>query len=206
MAAVRAELGPQLPEVIGPRAWRVVRVVVPAIALVVLAVVLTRGSNEQLVRVSKPVAFNFLYTPPLRRTGPTAVEQRRGALLIQSMAVTPERLPPYRGDPAGTLPIVADRLETQLAARWPQFEIADEGRARVNDSPGYTVGWTAVLRGRRIFGREYLLFPAVPGVRAGAHIALLSTYAGGAAAAGDVGRVGALKAALRSFRFGVDRP
>lgn len=206
MSIVRAEFHPTLPELVGPRPWRAIRAA--AIALAILAAIVAlvaRSGSEHVVREAKPVAFNYLYTPPLRRTG-DGVIQRRAGLLIQSMRVGPTYLPPYRGSTTGILPVVAERLEARLAAHWHGFEIADEGRARINGNPGYTVGWTARIGARRIFGRDYLLFPPDPHPRAGAHLALLSTYAGGVSAAANVGRVGALKTALRSFRFGTERP
>lgn len=207
MSIVRAEFHPTLPEVVGPRAWRMIRAaaIVVAVAALVVALVVRSGSQPGVV-VSKPVAFNYVYGPPLHRTGEAGVIQRRGSLLVQSMTVAPTTLPPYAGSTTGILPIVAERLEAQLKARWSAFDVADEGRARINGNPGYTVGWVARVNGRRIFGRDYLLFPPDPHPRAGAHLELLSTYAGGVSAAANVGRVGALKTALRSFRFGTERP
>ena len=209
MSLVRAEYGPTLAEIAGPRLWRALRIVLAAIVVVGAAAALVARfgpSGENVVRRSGPVAFNFVYTVPLHRTGPASVAQRRRGLLIQSMDVTPAYLAPYRGDAAGVLPIVAERLRARLAARWQGFAIADEGRARINLNPGYTIGWTAVVGGRRIFGRDYLLFPDQAGARRGAHLELLSSYAAGTNHASDVGRVGALKTPLRSFRFGTERP
>ncbi len=204
---VRAPYGPTLPELLSPSAWRVLRAVVVLVAVVaVVAVLATRGGAERVIVSRTPVAFNFVYAPPLQRVGPSAVEQRRGATFVGSMVVTPLRLAPYRGDPGATLPVLADRLAAGLARRWHGFAVVGEGRARINENPGYGLVWEARLGSRRLFGREYLLLPDQPGAREGARLELLATYAAGVGSAADVGRVGPIKGSLRSFRFGTERP
>jgi hypothetical protein len=206
VTAASADLGPTLPALLGPRAWRPLRIALLVLVALAAGLALSTRSGETVLVTRSPVAFNFVSSAPLRPAGPAAVVQRRGGLLVQSLTAAPLRLARYRGDPAGTLPIVAERLEERLAARWAGFEVGDEGRARINDSPGYSVGWTARQGARRIFGRDYLLLPGVPGARSGAHLELLATYAAGVSRIADVGRIGALKGALRSFRFGTERP
>lgn len=203
---VRAPFGPTLPEILGAARWRVARIVLGVAAVAGLVLVLTRSGDEHVVVVRKPVAFNFAYSAPLVRVGAAAVEQRSGRTFVQSMTARPLRLAPYRGDVGATLPVVADRLAARLARRWPGFAAVDEGRARVNDSPGYALAWEARLGARRLFGREYLLLPDEPGVRDGVRLELLATYAAGVGRADDVGRAGPIKRSLRSFRFGTDRP
>ena len=209
MSAVQPAYGPTLPEVLGPRRWRVLRAVLvglAALAVVALAVARLVAEEERVVVGRGAVPFNFAYDGSLTLTGPARVEQRRGGTFVQSMEVTGLALPAYRGDVGGTLPVVADRLVDRLAAEHAGFRLVAEGRTRVNESPGYVVTWEARPSGRRLFGRDYLLTPDEPGVRGGARLALRSTYAGGVKAATEVGSLGPVKRALRSFRFGTERP
>jgi hypothetical protein len=210
VSAVRAAYGPTLPELLGARRWRVVRAIAIVVAVVIAAYVLLVRPNavtEHVVVGRGALQFNYVYDAPLRPVGPAKVEQRNGDVFVQSLDVEPFAMPPYRGDIGGTLPIVADRLEARLAARHPGFQVVDEGRARINTSPGYYVAWQADLGSRRLFGRDYLLVDgSVTAPRGGAHLSLLSTYAGGVSGPDDVGRIGQLKQPLRSFRFGTARP
>jgi hypothetical protein len=207
VSAVRAAHRPTLPELLGARRWRVVRAVALVVAAILAVVALLSGAGETLIVQRGRVDFNFAYEPPLHKVGPATVEERRGATFVQSMSVSAFPLPAYRGDPGGTLPIVADRLAQRLAAERPGFRLADEGKARINDSPGYVIAWEGRIGTRRVFARDFLLVPgdeAAP--RVAARIELMSTYAGGVAKADDVGSIGGLKRALRSFRFGTERP
>jgi hypothetical protein len=205
--SVQAAYGPELPEILGPRRTRALLVVAGLVAVVALVLALRSGPAEQVVVGRGPAPFNFVYDGVLRKTGPAKVEERRGDVFVQSMDVLELRLPAYRGDPGGTLPVLADRLARQLADRYRGFRVVSEGRARINESPGYAITWDGSEGGRRIFGRDYLLLPDVPGTpRLGARLALRATYAAGVSAATDVGAQGPLKRALRSFRFGTERP
>lgn len=205
MSVVKAAYGPSLPELLGPRRWRLLAVAGVALGVAVLAAVLW-PSSERVIVSRGPVAFNFVYGGGLAPAGAAKVEQRIGSVFVQSMEVGEMRLPAYRGDPGGTLPILADRLAGELSRRYAGFRLVGEGRARINESPGYGIAWSGRVAGRRIFGRDYLLVPDEPAPRAGARVALRSTYRGGVSSALDVGSVGALKRSLRSFRFGTERP
>lgn len=208
MSALRAAYGPSLPELLGARRWRIVRAVAIAAAIVIVAVVLIGkgGSDKTVVERGTP-SFNYTYAAPLTRFGAAGVRERRGALFVQSMDVLALRLPSYAGDAAGTLPVMADALAGELAKAHPGFATVGEGRARINDSPGYYLAWEARLGSRKLFGRDYMLVPGdQQAPRIGVRIQLISTYAGGVASADDVGRAGKLKQALRSFRFGTERP
>lgn len=210
MSAVRAPYGPTLPELLGPRRWRVVRAIAVAVGILVVAYVLVHrhqaAADEHVIVGRGALEFNYIYDPPLRPVG-TKVQQFAGDTFVQSFAVAPLIIPAYQGDVGGTLPIIADRMERQLAAAHPGFQLVDEGRARINLNPGYYIGWQAKLGTRALFGRDYLLVPgneAMP--RKGAIVELLSTYAGSVSSADSVGAVGRLKKPLRSFRFGTERP
>jgi len=209
VSVVRTAYGPTLPQLLGARRWRVVRAIAIVIAVAAIAVIVVNraGSSERTIVSDGPPAFNYAYLAPLRQIGASDVEERRGGVFVQSMTVRTLRLPRYRGDSGGTLPILADRLATKLAAERPGFTVIDEGRARINDNPGYYVGWEARLGARKLFGRDYMLVPGEQtSPRIGVRLQLLSTYAGGVASSADVGRAGKLKQALRSFRFGTERP
>ena len=209
MSVVRPAYGPTLPQLLGARRWRVVRPVLIVVAVIAAAAAIAaRASSGERVVISRGTpAFNYVYQAPLHRVGAYDVEDRRNGVFIQSMTVTPMRLPAYRGDSAGTLPVLADRLAGGLAREHPGFRAVDEGRTRINDNPGYYVAWEAKLGARTLFGGDYMVVPgdeAAP--RVAMRLELLTTYAGGVASAEDVGRAGKLKRALRSFRFGTERP
>lgn len=206
MRDVRAGFGPTLPELLGPRRWRVVRAVAVAAAVALAAALLWPPGDESVVVGRGAVPFNFIHDDRLRVVGPGHVEQRRGRTFVQSMRVTELRLPAYRGDVGGTLPILADRLAQRLGKQVPGFRVVSEGRARINENPGYGIAWEGERDGRRLFGRDYLLVPDEPAPRAGVRLALRSTYAGGVSEATAVGSDGLLKRPLRSFRFGTERP
>lgn len=205
MSVVKAAYGPSLPELLGPRRWRALAVAGVVLGVAALAAVLW-PSSERVIVARGPVAFNFIYGGGLAPAGAAKVEQRVGSVFVQSMEVDVLRLPAYRGDPGGTLPILADRLTGELSRRYAGFQVVSEGRARINENPGYGISWIGRVAGRRIFGRDYLLVPDEPAPRAGARVALRSTYRGGVSSALDVGAVGPLKRSLRSFRFGTERP
>jgi hypothetical protein len=203
---------PTLPELLGPRRWRLTWAAALAVAAVVaVALLVSRSTANEHVVVGRGVpAFNFAYDAPLRRVGPATVsETRAGGVFVQSMRVVSLRLPAYRGDVGGLLPLLADRLARSRALSRVDLVVTDEGRARINDNPGYYVGWRATLRpgGRALFARDYLLVPGdVAHPVRGVVLELLGTHASGVNGTDDVGRIGALKQPLRSFRFGTERP
>ena len=148
------------------------------------------------------------------------LERRRGGLYLESFAVEPLALPPFRGDASGLLPVYAEREIAVLRRRFAPFELMREGKARVNQVPGYEVQFQARLGRRRLFGRVVLLPEPAPGedlanpsgvlenarARRGVRLVLLSTPAGGSVHAFDVGAHGDLKTTFRSFRFGTEGP
>jgi hypothetical protein len=103
------------------------------------------------------------------------------------------------------LPIYADAYERALGRTLTDFQAVDEGKARINDAPGYQVTYSAKRDGRTVFGRDVLLVPKdVPGARDAVVMRLLQTHAAGVHDARFVGTVGAIKKPYRSFRFGTD--
>jgi hypothetical protein len=219
---VKPQFGPSLPELAGP-AWRrlprVARAALVALAaLVVLglaSLLIGRGAAEETVVVEDGVAFNLRHGEALSRVAsPPAgerlrLEQRRDGAVVASFAVLPLQLPPYRGVAAGAFPAYAERVIAELDRSLDDFELADEGRVRINENPGYAIGFRARQDGRRVWGRTILLVPGTDPpepVRDGARLDLLARAGSGVSNPADVGAVGQLKLPLRSFRFGTEAP
>lgn len=218
---VKEEFGPTLREVLRPLPrglrWAIV------LALVTLAAtglwLLSGGTpdKETHVVVREPFAFNLAYGPRLKavedQSASLRVEERRDGEFMQSFAVRPLLLPPYRGTPAGTFPLYASAYVRELRRTYRGFDLVSESRTRINENPGYQIIFRADLDGRALYGRHILLVPALDAdedlaldtVREGAILELTATFASGTPNATSTGDVGALKKPLRSFRFGTER-
>jgi len=74
----------------------------------------------------------------------------------------------------------------------------------VNTVFGYNVFYTAVLEGRRLYGRDVLLLPERPGVREGVDIVMLtsSTANSRVTSPSEVASTGILQKPLKTFTFG----
>ena len=220
---VKPEFGPSLPELAGPR-WRrlplVVRLAAALFAVLVVAgaasLVLVGGAEERTVVVDErgTVPFNLRHGTALARVGPQPgellrLEQRRASRVVGTFSARGLRLPAYRGSVGGVYPVIAERLIADLRGRYTDFEVADEGRVRVNEAPGYGVGFRARRDGRRVWGRSVLLVPLTEPpepVRDGVRIDLVAAPGSGVSNPAEVGTVGQLKLPLRSFRFGTEAP
>lgn len=206
---------PTLPELLAPLPRRAVVAVAVLAGLILVGLIGARLAPGEPSRVfvhrGEP-PFNFAYGERLEPTTAArpefvALEQRRGELFVQSFVVRAAALPAHRtGTIGGILPIVGDREVDALARRFQEFELVAEGKARINDVPGYEVIFRARLGERRLYGRVVLLPEPVPGSRRAVALELLGTPVSGVANARDVGNNGVLKLPLRSFRFGVERP
>lgn len=213
-SVLRPEFGPSLPQLLRAKLGIPTRVTAAVAALVALGAVVfllgSRGAEVHLVHRTPAPVFNLRYAKVLHRSPqrPGVLFElvgRRGDVFLQSMTVRPLHLPPYRGAVSGQLPILAAVQHAAAIRRaYPGFTVLDEGKARINDAPGYQIGFRAKRDGRAIFGKEILLLPDEPGARDGVTITLLQTHAAGAHAVDDVGTVGALKKPFRSFRFGTE--
>jgi hypothetical protein len=213
VSAVKPQYGPTLVQMLAPRSLAVRAGAVALavlLAAVVLVVVLARRSGETFVLEHEPVTFNFAYGPEFRRVPSAgtviALQHERAGLFLDSYAIRALTLPPYRGAVGGMLPVYADGYIERLRHRYPGFEFVGEGRSRINNGIGYEVTFRAKRGGRTLYGRHVLLVEELPdGRRHGVVIELESTPAAGTPNADEIGNHGALKAALRSFRFGEDR-
>jgi hypothetical protein len=207
---------PTLPELLTPRLGRAgLRAVLAVGVLLVLALIARAAFAEEggstIVSQARPVPFNLRYTEGLARAAPQGDEQfrleaRRGDLFVQSFAVSPLELAPYRGDVTAPLAVLGSREIDRLRGRYAQFELVQDGKARVNDQSGYAILFRARLGARRLYGRQILLPEQVPGARRGVRLTLLATPAGGVSSASDVGVRGVIKRPYRTFRFGLRKP
>lgn len=217
MPLVAPEHRPTLGDLLVPRIGRRAVWVLAGLAVLVagLAFVATRdagGGDVVVVERSGPAPFNLVHTAGLRRVAPVGDEllrleaRRPDGLFVQSFAVESLRLPAYRGDIGGVLPVEAVREIDRLRRRFAEFELVRDGKARVNEVVGYAILFRARLGERRLYGREILLPEPDPGARDGVRLLLLATPAGGVGGAADVGVRGVVKRPYRTFRFGTERP
>jgi hypothetical protein len=213
VSVVKPQYGPTLVEMLAPRSLAVragaAALAVLLVAAVVAIVVATRP-DETFVLEHEPVTFNFVYGPELHRVARPgsviALEHERAGLFLDSYVIRPLLLPPYRGAAGGMLPLYANGYIERLRRRYGGFEFVGEGRARINNGIGYEVTFRSRRGGRTLYGRHVLLVDELPdGQRRGVVIELESTPAAGTPNADEIGNHGALKMALRSFRFGADR-
>jgi hypothetical protein len=210
---VLPEYGPTLPTLLRRRGVPeqvTIAVVVAAVVLLAIAMVAVRpgiDDGEQLVHEGDPV-FNLLYPSGAVRE----VEPRPGELVRlegergrQSVAVTvrPLELPVPRGDVSHVrLPVFASRHADALRSEYPGFTLVEEGRARINDAPGYEVTFTA----GGTHGSDVLLVPAEDDAR-GAVVLSLRREVRGRPELTESERefAGLARKAFRSFRYGRDR-
>jgi hypothetical protein len=221
MSVVRPEFGPTLPELLGPRvralprAGQLALAVLAALVVVALGLALLRreADDRTTVVVREPVAYNLVYPPALQKVSPRGRETLRletpaGAADPQSFAVTPFRLPPYRGDATAVLTGMSPNLITRMRSTIPGFVWRADGRVNYNRQPGYEVLFQAKIDGRTWYGRRTLLIPGgkVP-PREGLDIMIMAARSDAIPRVDAVGSArGALKTAIRSLRFGTERP
>jgi hypothetical protein len=221
MSVVRPEFGPTLPELLGPRvralprAGQLALAVLAALVVVALGLALLRGEADDrtTVVVREPVAYNLVYPPALQKVPPIGretlrLETARDAADPQSFAVTPFRLPPYRGDATAVLTGMSPNLIARMRTTIPGFVWRADGRVNYNRQPGYEVLFQAKIDGRTWYGRRTLLVPGgkVP-PREGLDIMIMAARSDAIPRVDAVGSArGALKTAIRSLRFGTERP
>ena len=223
MSVVRPEFGPTLPELLAPRVRALPRAA--QIALAVLAALVVAGAVYVVVHrreaderpqavVRSPIAYNLLYTAPLERVAPRGretlrLQTRAGASAPQSFTVTPYKLPPYKGDATGILTLQSANMITQMRRTIPGFVWRGDGRVNYNRQPGYEILYQAKIDGRTTYGRRTILLPGgdTP-PREGVDIWMVAARSDTVPRVDAVGATNgtALKTAIRSFRFGTERP
>jgi hypothetical protein len=181
---LKPEYGPTLGRLLAPR-WHAASAAARAAAIVcglgLLALLIGAALTLEDARYSHggPVPFSFDYRD-LYRTAPEPggyfKVARTGAdgVLEDSFAVAPLRLPPYSGGQSGELPLYAAGYIRGLNRRYAGFVLRGEGKTRINKVPAYDILYTALVAGRRMYGREVFLLPEREGARDGVDIALLA--------------------------------
>ena len=204
---VKREFGPSLPDLVSPRLLAAGGAVL-AVILAVLVFTGGVGSNETHVVVRDPVAFNLRYNADaLKRVDTMPGEILRIEGPGQSLTIKNLYLPAYRGWPTGELPVFIQTALPELRHRWRDFEIADEGRVRLNEVPGYSIGFRARGDdGERVWGRYIMVVPDEAGARQGVTIEIIARRGAGVSNAAEVGATGQTKLPYRSFRFGTEAP
>ena len=190
-----------------PTRFRYAAIAVLALLAVAAIFLLAGGATAEdgtRVVVEEPIAFNLRYPDGMERVEDDALLhlQRPGK---DEFTVEPLELPAYTGDVGGVLPVEASREVERLKERFPNLELVEEGKVRINRAAGYSLVFRA-SRSPRMYGRLVLLPEPVPGARTGVKLLMLATPAGGAGKARDVGTSGAVKTPYRSFRFGTEGP
>lgn len=155
--------------------------------------------------------FNLRYAPVFERLAPQRDEilhlrRRVAGRTLDSLAISRLTLPPYRGDAAGLLPVYAERVLAELRAAYPGLQLVEEGKARVNLVPGYSLLFRAGRGPDRMFGREVLLPEPRPGTRSGVRLSLRTWKGSGVADPRRLGAAGWLRTPYRSFRYGTEAP
>ena len=117
------------------------------------------------VVVEEPIAFNLRYPDGMERVEDDALLhlQRPGK---DEFTVERLELPAYTGDVGGVLPVEASREIERLRERFPNLELVEEGKVRINRAAGYSLVFRA-SRSPRMYGRLVLLPEPVPGARTG---------------------------------------
>jgi len=222
MSVVRPEFGPTLPELLAPRIRALPRAAQVALAVLALAVVvlaalllLRREEDDGRLQavVREPIAYNLVYPRTLARVAPRGRETLRlqtpaGAADPQSFAVTPYRLPAYKGDPTGILTLSSANMISAMRRTIPGFVWRGDGRVNYNRQPGYEILFQAKINGRTTYGRRTILLPGgdTP-PKEGVDITMLAARSEAIPRVDAIGAAaGALKTAIRSFRFGTERP
>lgn len=208
---LKPEYAPTLGQLLTPR-WHAASAVARAAAIAggvgLLALLIGAGLTLEDAKYSHggPVPFSFYYRN-LYRTAPDpggyVKVTRSGAdgVLEDSFAVAPLRLPPYAGQLSGELPLYATGYIRVLSRRYAGFVLRGEGKTRVNKVPAYDILYTALVAGRRMYGREVFILPERAGARGGVDIAMLASVAKGSHVDSPVedGSSGLLATPLKSF-------
>lgn len=122
--------------------------------------------------------------------------------LRDSFAVAPLRLEPYTGSITGALPLRAAGYIRALERRFAGFRLQGEGKTRITSTlTGYDVRYSALVGGRRLYGRDVFLFPSEPThAREGVVLEMLTDTR--ASVAKPVATQGGLEKPLKTFSFG----
>jgi hypothetical protein len=175
------------------------------------ALALVNGSYSHAGHVPFSFKYRDLHGVAPDPGGFVKVERRSAhGRLEDSFAAGPLRLPPYSGDPAAELPLYATSYIQGLSRRYAHFALrgegapAAEGITATSGVPTYEVFYTAVVEGRRMYGRDVLLMPDRSGARDGVDIVMLSAPGANSHVTSplEVASVGVLARPLKTFTLG----
>ena len=212
---VLPEYGPTGPELVrhrlGARARRALAAAA-AVVVLALALLIATQSGDGLTTLEHRSAPVFTLLHPaqqVRRVEPASGEivrlrSRRGPLEI-TVTVRRLALPAYSGSISGFLPVYADRHARALAAQAPGFIARTDGKARVNDAPGYQLRYRTGPDARPTIGIDIFVVPD-DRRRDGVILRYRQTNPPRALDEPERDLVKATRKAFRSFRFGLDRP
>jgi hypothetical protein len=211
---VRPEFGPTLPALLRERFGLPPRATIAAVILLVVAagivaVAVRPGTpgDAQFVHEGDP-EFNMLYTSDMldraepRGTELVRFEGERGPQRV-AVTVSPLELRAAGGDVShAQLPLYASAHIDRLREQFDGFQLVDEGRARVGNSPGYEVTFRA---GDQMFGSDVMVVPGEDDARGAALVSLRREVSG---PLGEEAHElsAAARSAFRSFAFGRERP
>jgi hypothetical protein len=211
MASVplKPQYGPTLGKLLEPR-WRSAAPVVRAVAITAAAGLLALAVGTVLTLLDATyshrgrVPFSFKYKELYRTTsdpgGYVKVARSSGGRLEDSYAVAPLLLGRYGGSVTGELPLFAAGYTRTLAERFSHFRLEGEGKTRISSTlAGYDVLYSAVVDGRKMYGRDVMLLPERRGVREGVVIEMLSSQP--ASVSKPVASSGVLETPLKTFAF-----
>jgi hypothetical protein len=211
---LRPEFGPTLPELVSRRfsVSRRAAAIAGIAALIVLAVgikIAVDSGHEKYVVHGKP-SYNVLYDPSqLHRAAPQGDQQmrlvgKRPHVQVE-LTARPAKLPPYSGDViGGQLPLYTAQYANRLARQLPEFEMGTEGKARVNQAPGYQITYTSGPDANKTFWREVWVMPQADEPDQTVVVTMRQTFSGRPGPRGQA-LLAATKKAFRSFRFGTGR-
>jgi hypothetical protein len=184
--ALKPEYRPTLAQLLAP-GWRRATTAMRVLVLALIAAfsvglgALTLTLLPAHISYGGPVPFGFSYRG-LHRVAPDAGEDvkvtRRSASgrLLDSFAVSALVLPPYAGALSGELPLYAEGYIHSLSAKYADFELRGEGKARVaTGATAYNIYYSVLLAGQKLYGRDVLLVPERPAARRGVAISMLTS-------------------------------
>lgn len=211
---MKPEYGPTLGRLLAPRwhaasrltRWTLTAAGVGLLALLVAAV-LTLENATYSHGGSVPFSFSYrgLYRAVPDPGGYVKVRRvHSDGTVRDSFAVDPLRLPPYSGRLEAELPVYAGAYIGVLSRRYAGFVLRGEGKTKVNNVAAYDVFYTALVEGRKLYGRDVLLLPERAGAREGLDIVMLSSSVrtSGARSPMEVASTGILLLPLKSFSLG----
>jgi hypothetical protein len=182
---------------------------VAILVLAAAALVVLYPRDGWVLYHGRAVTFNLRYPRTLHRVAapPGAyarIEQRDAAgRLLRWFEIDPLRLPAFRGEISGALPVYTSNYVAALAARTPGFLLQSETKTRVNLNPGYTFTYAAAPSGARpMLGRVVMLVPALSGARDGVVLSMGTVPSALVPGPDQVAANDVLQVPLRSFRFG----